>query len=421
MWVRMRFDIGWSDIAYGIARVGGPRDRSDLEHEVCRYWSAPEEMFPCLSVRSGFDLFWAASDLPAGSEVLMSALTIPDMVRIVEHHGLTAVPIDLDVGRMAPRVDVMRRAITPRTRAIVVAHLFGTRVPMGPIVEVAREHGLLVIEDCAQAFAGRQYEGHPASDAVMFSFGPIKTATALGGAVLRVRDPRVLADMRKRQTAYPVQDRGTYFKRLLKYSALKAASSRPLCDAVLSVCRAAELNHDHLINGAVRGFPGPHFFERIRRQPSEPLLAVLARRLWTFDPARLAQRAARGDYLVGLLPRELQRPGARVAEHNYWVFPILAEEPREVIAALSKAGFDATQGGSLKVIRPPQDRPDLDPVATRALVARTVFLPLCTQMPARSVRRMAEVIADLNGRLTRRPIAPPLVAESLPAPAHGLV
>lgn len=403
MWVRLRFDIGWSDLAYGIANIGRPMDGPAVDRQVCHYWSAPGQMFPCLSVRSGFDLFWAAHALPAGSEVLMSALTIPDMVRIVAHHGLVPVPVDLDPVRMAPRLDVMRRAITPRTRAIVVAHLFGTRIPLGPIVQAAREHGLLVIEDCAQAFAGRAYEGHPESDAVLFSFGPIKTATALGGAVVRVRDPEVLRHMRRRHEAYPVQDRAAYLRRLLKYATLKGASARPVCDAVLSLCRAADLNHDRMINSAVRGFPGPDFFQRIRRRPCEPLLAMLARRLWTFDPRRLAERAARGDFLVRLLPRAVRRPGEGVEEHSYWVFPVLAEDPQGLIAALARAGFDATQGGSLRVVPPPADRPDLDPAATRAMVARTVFLPLCTQMSSRSVRRMAEVIAGLNGRRTAVP------------------
>ncbi len=400
MWVRMRFDIEWPDLSYGIAAAGRPLDRQDLEGKVAGYWSAPEQAFACLSVRSGFDMFWAAHRLPPGSEVLMSALTIPDMVRIVEHHGLAAVPLDLDVSRMAPRLDLLEGAITPRTRAVVVAHLFGTRVPMDPIVQVARRHGLLVVEDCAQAFAGRAFEGHPESDAVMFSFGPIKTSTALGGAVLHVRDPEILRRMRSRQATYPVQQRSTYAQRLLKYSALKAASSRPLCDAILSLSQAAELNHDHLINSAVRGFSGPRFFERIRRQPSEPLLALLARRLWTFDPERLKRRAARGEFLVRLLSAAVRRPGSLAPDHTHWVFPIMVEDPPGVIAALGRAGFDATQGGSLRVIPPPADRPDLTPHATRSLARSTVFLPLCRQMPARSVRRMAEVITGLNGLVT---------------------
>ena len=147
----------------------------------------------------------------------MSAVTIPDMVRIIEHHQLVPVPVDVDGPTLQPVLEHFERSITPRTRAILVAHLFGTHIEMGPIVELARQHDLLVIEDCAQAFVGSAYAGHPDSDCALFSFGPIKTATALGGAVVRVRDAELRSRMRDLQNAYPMQSRSAYLKRLVKY------------------------------------------------------------------------------------------------------------------------------------------------------------------------------------------------------------
>jgi len=404
MWVRMRFDIGWSDLAYGMACIGRILDRRRLEWEVRHYWTQPEQIFPCLSVRTGFDLFWSAAALPAGSEVLMTALTIPDMPRIVAHHGLTPVPVDVDPETMAPRLEMLEKALTPRTRAIVVAHLFGILVPMTPVIQFARQHGLLVLEDCAQGFICRGYEGHPESDGVMFSFGPIKTATALGGAVLRVRDPDMLRQMQQRHAQYPRQPRRAYFKRLLKYTTLKAACSRPICDVVIATCRMAEWDHDQIISNAARGFPGPGFFQRIRHQPPDPLLAMMVRRLWTYEESRLAERTARGEYLSRLLPADWQRPGCRAEKHSYWVFPILAEDPPGVIAALARAGFDATNRSSLRVIPPPEDRPELDPVLSRALLQRAVFLPFGLEMPLRAMRRMAEVLASLDRQPPPRPL-----------------
>jgi len=78
----------------------------------------------CLSVRSGFDALLAALALPAGAEVLTSALTIRDMTRIIEAHGLVPVPVDLDMRRLAVRPEDLARAATPRTRAV---NGFGTR------------------------------------------------------------------------------------------------------------------------------------------------------------------------------------------------------------------------------------------------------------------------------------------------------
>ena len=160
-------------------------------------WLPPEEVILSLSVRSGLDLLLTALELPAGSEMIVSAVTIPDMVRIVEHHRLVPVPVDVDGRTLQPVLEHLERSITPRTRAILVAHLFGTHIDMVPIIELAKQHDLLVIEDCAQAFVGSAYAGHPDSDCALFSFGPIKTATALGGAVVPVRDAaHSLADAR---------------------------------------------------------------------------------------------------------------------------------------------------------------------------------------------------------------------------------
>ena len=254
MWARKRLDVGWSDLGYGLLRACRPADRWAAQRRVERAWSGSADALACLSVRSGFDLLLGALALPPGSEVLVSAITIPHMVEIIEHHGLVPIPVDLDADRLAPRLDRMRRAVTPATRAVVVAHLFGSRIPLEPILALAEAHGLRVIEDCAQAFAGTEYQGHPRADASMFSFGPIKKATALGGAVLAVRDARLLQRMRIRQASYPVQSKGAYVRRLLKYGALMACSSRVSFSVLMRALRMMGRDPDRAINGSVRGF-----------------------------------------------------------------------------------------------------------------------------------------------------------------------
>ena len=203
MWLRKRLDIRWSDFGGALRDCLFCGDRIELADDLEDLWSAKEDAFACLSVRTGFDLWLKALVLPAGSEVLVSAITIRDMVRIIEAHGLVPVPVDLDPDTLAVDQESLDRAVTPKTRAILVAHLFGTRQPMEPILELARRHGLFVAEDCAQAFAGRHYTGHPETDVTMFSFGSIKTATALGGAMLCVRNKDVLRKMRECRRPIP--------------------------------------------------------------------------------------------------------------------------------------------------------------------------------------------------------------------------
>jgi dTDP-4-amino-4,6-dideoxygalactose transaminase len=409
MWVRKRLDIGFRDFSFGVLRILLPASGVTVQRRLEEDWSPSADALACFSVRTGFDLLLAALQLPPKSEVLMSAMTIPDMARIVEDHGLLPVPVDLDLDTLGPNLDSLRRAITPASRAIVVAHLCGGRVPIEPILAEARRHRLLVIEDCAQAFDGRGYIGDPDADASMFSFGPIKTATALGGAMLRVRDPGLLQRVRARQAAYPVQKRRSYLCRLLKYAAFKALSYPVAYGMLVRVWRALGRDYDRLVNGSVRGFPGPDFFDRIRQQPCAPLLALLRRRLRAYDHRRLECRAAKGELLTRLFEPKVVCAGRKAVPLNSWVFPVLVENPGEVIAVLRRAGFDATQGHSMCVIPPPADRPEGEASVAVKILRGIVYLPIYPEMPDKALGTMAEqllAVAERPAELARSAAAP---------------
>ena len=392
VWSRKRLDIGWSDLLFGAGRVCVPPDRTAVSRRVESLWPAASNTLACLSVRSGFDLLLAALALPRGSEVLVSAITIPDMIRIIEHHGLVAIPVDIDPQRMTPPEEAWRRAITPATKLILVAHLFGGRTEMGPVLDLARRHNLLVVEDCAQAFAGVEYEGDPRADASMFSFGTIKSSTALGGAILRVRDAEVLRRMRAAQEAYPLQPRWPYFKRLAKYAMLKGLAARPICAMFVHVCRAIGCDYDRIVNAAARGFPGDDFFAQIRRRPSSPLLAMLERRMKHHDAGRSERHVAKGRTLAESLGNVMSCPGTAVVPNTYWVFPVVVREPAELLEHLTRAGFDATQGQSLCVVSPPADRVNQKATAAEDLLANVVFLPFYPELPPAESRRLAETV-----------------------------
>ena len=398
MWSRKRLDIRWPDLLFGICRVCFPLKQAGIDGFAQGIYAEPDHILACLSVRTGFDLLLGALNLPAGSEVLVSAITIPDMIRIVEHHGLVPVPVDLDPQLVAPSIENWRRAVTPATRAILVAHLFGGRVAMEPILELAGQKKLLVIEDCAQAYAGPGYQGHPGADASMFSFGTIKSSTALGGATLRVRDPEVLAQMRAVHAGYARQSRWLYGKRLVKYAILKVLSSRQISAFFVRMWMSLDFDYDRWINRAARGFPGEGFFEQIRKQPCTPLLAVLKRRLQGFRSNRLERHVKKGRDLAALLNENVFCPGATISPHTYWVFPVLVNEPGGLIEHLAMAGFDATQGQSLCVVPPPADRPELKARMADEILAKLVFVPFYPELPPREAERMAGEVLKVAGR-----------------------
>src|SRR4029077_16559877 len=94
---RHRLDIRLGHFAYGLSACLWARDPDRLGAALAGTWSPGGQGIACRSGRSGFPLLVEVLGLDAGDEVLVSAVTHPDMVRILEGHGLVAVPVDLDI------------------------------------------------------------------------------------------------------------------------------------------------------------------------------------------------------------------------------------------------------------------------------------------------------------------------------------
>jgi perosamine synthetase len=393
---RKKLDIGWSDLLFGVKSCVLQGNHQDVEQRIAAVWSPDSHVAVSLSVRSGFDALLQALALPVGSEVLVSAITIRDMTRIIEQHGLIPVPVDLNMETLAVDMDCLERAVTPKTRAVLVAHLFGSRMPMEPLIRFARQHGLFVIEDCAQAYVGAAYTGHPQSDVRMFSFGPIKTNTALGGGILCFKDPSVCDKVNAVQSRYPLQPRRQFLQRLGKYALLKLLNYTLPFTILVVLCRLFGTNHDSLISKAVRGFAGTNLFTKIRQQPSYPLLALLERRLKNFDSSALEARIKVAQAAINLLPT-VQQPGVRATYHSHWVFPIYAHSPERLMQHLWRAGFDATRhGSSLCVVDPPADRPTERPTEAISSLQHILYLPIYRGVSPRRLKRLAQVIAEFD-------------------------
>ena len=388
---RLRLDVSFADLLYAASACLGAR-RGNREARLLDAWGDPKGLV-CLSVRSAFDLLLDALSLAPGDEVAFSAITHPDMVRIAELHGLRPLPIDLELDTLAPAVDALERAITPRTRLVVVAHLFGGRADLAPLVDVARRHGLLVVEDCAQSVRGPRDRGDELADVSLFSFGAIKTATALGGALARVSDRRLAERMQARQDGWPVQPRRQFALRTLKFAGLRVLGHPRVYWSFSRLLAAAGRDLDAVVNGSVRGFPRGELLRQIRRRPSAPLLALLARRLSRFDVARLEARARAGRRIAAALPPEVVQPGCAARDPTHWVFPVLTPERGRLIASLRRAGFDAAVAtSSIAVVSAPSDRSDLFPERADRTLADIVFLPAYPELGDRELARLATVV-----------------------------
>lgn len=122
------------------------------------------------------------------------------------------------------------------------------------------------------------------------------------------------------------------------------------------------------------------------------MLRLLRRRLTRFDARRLAARAEKGRHLLQALGSRAWVPGSALAQHTYWLFPVVVSQPERLIANLRAAGFDATQGESLCVVPARDDGPETLPITAVRLLEKIVFVPAYAPMPDRELRRMAAAI-----------------------------
>ena len=117
----------------------------------------------------GLELALYALGLGPGDEVITSSRTFIASASCAAMRGATPVVADVDPDSQNITAETLRRALTPRTRAIVAVHLAGWPCDMEPILRLAAEHSLKVVEDCAQA-NGARYQGRPVG-----SFGHINS------------------------------------------------------------------------------------------------------------------------------------------------------------------------------------------------------------------------------------------------------
>jgi len=347
-----------------------------MEREVEAISAGPDTLV-CLSIRSGLDVFLSVMDYPKGTEILVTAVTIRNIVNIIEHHGLVAVPVDMDMDTLSVKEDSLRRALRSRSKVLLVA-----RMDLSDLGAFARENDLLLFEDCAQSFTGDGYWGHPASDLSLSSFGPLKTATALGASVAVIKDPGLRDRMAEVQAQYPRQGRWRFFTRLCRFALLRFMMYPATFGLFYAACSVMRKNHDDVFSQSIRGFTGERFFWSIRHQPSYPLLTLLAHRIRNVGLSQIRARIASAEAGDRIMP-DVRRPGARATNLTHWVFPVLDEHPDDLTRHLWRRGFDATRGRwSLCVVQAPEGREHLRASEANDIMSQVVCtLPYTPRSP----------------------------------------
>ena len=156
-----------------------------------------EPQIECVAVNSataGLHLALEAIGIGPGDEVITTTHTFTATAEVVRYLGADVVLVDIDPATLNIDIAAIEAAITPRTKAIVPVHYAGLAVDMLALLDIARKHGLRVVEDAAHALPTtleKELIGTLGSDATVFSFYANKTMTTGEGGMLVTRNPEL--------------------------------------------------------------------------------------------------------------------------------------------------------------------------------------------------------------------------------------
>lgn len=171
----------------------GPKTRQ-FECEFSSYLGGGVDSVAVNSATAGLHLALEALGIAPGDEVITTTHTFTATAEVVRYFGADPVFIDIAPDTLCLDPAAIEAAITPRTKAILPVHFAGRAADMAAILEIAKRHGLHVVEDAAHALpttSGGRLVGTLESDATVFSFYANKTMTTGEGGMLVTRNPDI--------------------------------------------------------------------------------------------------------------------------------------------------------------------------------------------------------------------------------------
>ncbi len=200
-----------------------------------------------------------AAEIGPGEEMLVSASTNIASALAAFHNGAVAVPVDSEAVTWNLDLDLIESLITPRTRAIMPVHLYGHPVDMDRLGAIARKHGLLVIEDCAEAHGatcrGKRVGG--LGDMGCFSFYANKIITTGEGGMVTTNDERLAKRLRLlRNLAFTKprfwHEEAGYNFRMTGFQAAMGTAQLAKVESIIADKRRVAATY----NRALQGIPG---------------------------------------------------------------------------------------------------------------------------------------------------------------------
>jgi dTDP-4-amino-4,6-dideoxygalactose transaminase len=354
-----------------------------------------------------------ALELPPGSEVLMTPVTIPDVVNAVLVAGLR--PVFVDLGERTNNIDpaALEARASPAARVVLLTHLSGLASPMDEIMRVAEARGLVVLEDCSQAM-GTRYRGKMLGTfgrAGFYSLSTLKPVASFHGGLAITDDEALARSLRAAARKMPPPARGWLFKMFLRDTILHAAS-HPLPFSLAGYYGVAALERlaPALVDEFQRGNIVYDAARRAARVKRKTEIAPSFFAAYTEAQAVIADGCldalATGNRrrleLCTRLHRKLEEAGVpglirieRRGSPTFWRYPIWTDDPQGLRASLRRRGLDAARTNLCCASREPAfaEFAAETPNAV-AFVDRMVFLPLHANLDEGDIDHLARAVIE---------------------------
>ena len=200
--IKQEIDAGIQEVIESAAFIKGPKVSAFQQH--LEAYTGAKHVIPVGNGTDALQIALMGLGLQKGDEVITPTFTFIATAEVVALLGLTPVVVDVDWETMNMDIESLRRAITPRTKAIVPVHLFGQCANMEAILEIAKAHHLFVVEDACQAIGarytfanGETKQAGTMGDVGCTSFFPSKNLGCYGdGGAIFTNDDDLAARMR---------------------------------------------------------------------------------------------------------------------------------------------------------------------------------------------------------------------------------
>lgn len=150
--IKPEVDAAIQDVIDNTAFIGGKYVQT-FSQNLATYLGV-KHVIPCANGTDALQIALMALDVQPGDEIITTSFTFMATVEVIAFLKLTPVFVDVHADTFAMNVEEVKAAITPKTKAIVPVHLYGQAVDMEPLLKIANEHNIPVIEDNAQAIGG---------------------------------------------------------------------------------------------------------------------------------------------------------------------------------------------------------------------------------------------------------------------------